>query len=304
VSLVFHGSSTYASPSPRPVATIGNFDGVHLGHQALLASVRARAEALRRPSAVLTFDPSPVEVLRPERAPSRIQAAEDRVAALRQHVDHVIVERFDHALAAREPEWFAREILGNRLNVSALVVGFDFRFGRGRAGSADDLRAILGVPVDVFAAVDAGGEAVSSSRIRTAVLDGEVALAGRLLGRPHRIGGIVVHGDARGRTIGFPTANLVVDRGLLPAHGVYAVRVAGPALVDALGVMNIGVRPTFAGRELRVEVHVLDFAGDLYDARLDVDLVARIRGEQAFAGIEALVAQIHRDVETARRLLA
>ncbi|MCB9672032.1 MAG: riboflavin biosynthesis protein RibF [Alphaproteobacteria bacterium] len=288
------GASGYAGEGG--VVTIGNFDGVHLGHRALLD----RARALDRgPVLAYTFHPAPRDVLRPDNGIQRIQRLEDRVATLLEAgADTVVVEPFDLAFAALSPEDFAHGILRDRLRATAVVVGWDFRFGRGRQGTAEGLAELLEVPVEQVAAVEHGGEPVSSSRIRELLLAGDVAAAAVLLARPHAIVGTVVRGDARGRELGFPTANLDVTTPLVPADGVYAVTCDGrPA------VANLGARPTFAGASRSVEVHVLDFDGDLYGREVTVAFHARIRGERAFAGRDALVARIAEDIAEARVLL-
>ena len=286
-----------------PVVAIGNFDGVHAGHRAVLAELFALGRALGAPSCVLTFDPAPTALLAPARHQPRISTLEDRVRLLHAAgVEAVVVEPFTRAFAARSAEDFATGLLGRNLRVRGLVVGHDFRFGAGRAGDVAGLRAWLpACEIREVSAFLADGSPVSSSRVRKLVASGEVEAAARLLGRPHRLGGPVVTGDQRGRTIGFPTANVANVVELLPAFGVYAVRVEVEG-VTRPGVANIGMRPTFNGTELRVEVHLLDWSGDLYGRTLDVDLVARVRGEQRFDGIDALVSQIRRDVEVARRL--
>jgi riboflavin kinase / FMN adenylyltransferase len=281
---------------------IGNLDGVHLGHQAVLRQARAIADARGLRLAVLTFDPHPNEVLRGA-APPLLSTIERRIELLRAHgVDDVVVEPFTPELAAFAPERFARELLHDRLAARAIVVGENFRFGAHRAGDLAALRrfgAELGF--DVVAAEVAGDEGgpYSSTRVREAVARGEIAEATRLLGRPHAISGTVEHGDHRGRTLGFPTANLGGVPELLPPHGVYAVRAAGRP-----GVMNLGRRPTVDGRSLRIEVHLFDFEGDLYGRRMLVEVVAHIRAEKKFAGLEALKAQIEDDARRARALLA
>ena len=218
----------------------------------------------------------------------------------------VVVEPFTRAFAAQSAGAFARDVLGERLGAGAVVVGWDFRFGSGRGGDTDALRAALpGVNVEQVPPLLAEGAPVSSSRIRRLIAAGNVEEARALLGRPHRLSGEVVHGDARGRTIGFPTANLVSEVECLPLAGVYAVSVTRrlPGAPALKGVLNIGVRPTFQGTELRIEAHLLDWAGDLYGEQLDVDLHQHIRGEQRFPSIDALVAQIRLDVGRARDLL-
>lgn len=300
--VVFRGSERYVAPDPGPVVTIGNFDGVHLGHRALVNA--ARAMAGDHTVCVYTFDPPPRDVMAPGNGVPAIQSLDDRLALLGQvGVDHVVVETFTKAYAAHSAEDFCDAFLGRRLRASGVVIGWDFRFGRGRLGDADVLRARLGVPVVQVAGVQVDGEVVSSTRVRKAVRDADMALAERLLGRPHVLAGQVVRGDQRGRTIGFPTANVDVVTELQPRAGVYAVRVA----LDGRrydGVANLGVRPTFGPARAPLEVHLFDFEGDLYGRRIEVSLIDRLRDERAFDGVEALVAQIRLDADAARALLA
>ncbi|MFT4624599.1 MAG: riboflavin kinase/FMN adenylyltransferase [Myxococcota bacterium] len=287
-----------------PVVTIGNFDGVHLGHRALVGATIHRATTLGAPAVVYTFDPAPVQVLRADSAAPRIQRLDDKLQLLEAlGVHHVVVETFTHAFAAQEPGVFAREVLQRQLGAQALVLGWDFRFGRGRGGTVEGMRGFLDIPVWQVEALLHDGEPVSSSRIRRLIGAGELGAASVLLGRPHRVYGTVVRGDARGRTLGFPTANVQTETALLPPTGVYAVR----AEIDGRplpGVANLGRRPTFGGGPVTLEVHLLDWTGDLYGAALGVELVERIRGEQVFSSREALVEQIRADVATARLRLA
>jgi riboflavin kinase/FMN adenylyltransferase len=300
---VYDGSLSYPSPTPGPVVTIGNFDGVHLGHRALLARVQERARTLGAPVCAYTFEPMPVEVLRPLQRMPRIQSLEERIATLGDAgVDQIVVERFDREFSNREARWFAEEVLGRRLGCRAVVVGWDFRFGSGRSGSVEALREWLGVPVEAFGPWTLGDEVVSSSRIRGMVARGEVEAAARLLGRPHRVTGTVIRGDGRGRQLGFRTANLAVSTELLPAPGVYAVWVSLADESVHPGVMNHGVRPTF-GAGLSTEVHLLDGDRDLYGQSLGVSLNARLRGEQRFSSVDALKTQIRDDIAAARRQL-
>ncbi|MEZ4321203.1 MAG: bifunctional riboflavin kinase/FAD synthetase [Myxococcota bacterium] len=296
---VVRGSAEYTGSGA--VVTIGNFDGVHLGHRALLDAARSIAGPRSSGVCAYTFHPAPRDVLRPDNGILRIQDLDDRVRALHEAgADDVLVEPFDLTFAARTPDWFAEEVLTRRLRASAVVVGWDFRFGRGRSGTAEGLRTLLDVPVHQVQAVELEGQVISSSRIREHLTAGDVQGAARLLGRPHEVVGTVVQGDARGRELGFPTANLDSRTPLVPANGVYAARLH----TGEGAVVNVGTRPTFGGGATTVEVHVLDFAGDLYGAELHVGFVERLRGEQAFPGRDALVAQIARDVERARALLA
>lgn len=288
------------------VVVVGNFDGVHKGHQAVLRQARTLADASGFRCVVLTFDPHPSEVLG-RGAPPRLTTLARRIELLRAHgATDVAVEPFTTELAAWTPARFAEELLGDRLSTRAVVVGRNFRFGHKRAGDFDALLA-LGTALGFSAvAADVAGDSegpFSSTRVRDAIAAGAVDRAALVLGRPHALSGVVEHGDARGRTIGFPTANLGSVGEMLPGHGVYAVR-AQRGAVSFPAVMNIGVRPTVDGMSLRVEVHLLDFAEDLYGETLRVDLVARLRGEQKFAGLDALRVQIAIDAENARKTLA
>jgi riboflavin kinase / FMN adenylyltransferase len=303
--LLLAGSSVVPPHLPQPVLTIGNFDGLHLGHRHLLAQVRARADALGAPVAVYTFDPPPRVVLAPQHHQPRICPWPDKVAMLGEAgVDVVVLERFTRAFAQHPAEWFADEILGRRIRPRAIVVGYDFRFGRARSGTIDLLRQRLPrIPIDQVTALELDGDVVSSSRVRRLVGDGQVAAAAGLLDRPHRVCGVVVQGDQRGRTIGFPTANLELDAELVPPGGVYAVMVRVDAGPLRPAVANLGVRPTFAGGRFLVEVHLLDFRGDLYGRQLEVGFVRRLRAERRFADPGALVAQIRKDAAHARTVL-
>lgn len=297
---------------PRVVLTLGNFDGVHLGHQAIVQTAVARAREQAAQVVALTFEPHPLTVLAPARAPAILQPLHDRLAALRAlGVDVTILQRFTRTFAALTPEEFVRDFLLNHLDLCEVVVGYNVNFGRDRAGSGETLRTLggrFGFGVEVVGPVtapdDTAGEQVSSTRLRRMVQEGDLPGARGLLGRPLTLRGRVVTGDRRGRTLGFPTANLHLRAGLLlPPDGVYAVTVASDERRHA-GVLNVGVRPTFGGRRRTIEVHLLDFTGDLYRRWLVVQLVARLRGETAFTGPEALRAAIATDIARARVVLA
>lgn len=281
---------------------IGNLDGVHRGHQAVLQQARAIADARGLSAVVLTFDPHPSQVLRGF-TPPRLATLERRVELLRRHgADEVVIEPFTSELAALTPERFVKELLVGRLGAKAVVVGEDFRFGAKRAGDLEAMRAFgLELGFEVAAAAVAGDERgpFSSTRVREAITTGDLDEATRLLGRRHSISGVVEGGDRRGRTIGFPTANLGGVVEVLPPHGVYAVFAD-----DRPGVMNVGVRPTVDGTSLRIEVHLFDFDGDLYGQPMRVHLVGRIRDEKKFAGLDELRAQIATDAAAARTILA
>ncbi len=300
--LVAMGNDPIPSTLRGGVWTLGNFDGVHRGHRALIDVAIARAGALGCAAGVLTFDPAPRDIVRPDHRVPRIQSLRARLQTLGEcGINALVVLPFDAVRAAQRAEDFALEVLGERLGASEIAVGPDFRFGSRRTGTPATLHRVLGVPVHTAQAVGDASGPWSSSRIRLALAEGDVAAAALALGRHHHVAGQVVTGDARGRTLGFPTANLVSDGELLPADGVYAVTVQGSG-PERHGVANLGVRPTFAGREHRFEVHVLDFSGDLVGQRLNVGFVARLRGEMRFDGPDTLRAQIALDIAAARKL--
>lgn len=304
--LVYSTLESLPDPAPPVAAAFGNFDGVHLGHRELLATVVAAARTCGGPAAVVTFDPHPLAVLRPDRAPAALDGVAQRLVLLADcGIDWTLVLPFDAALAARSPQWFVRQLLCGRLGVRAVVAGPGVRFGHGGAGDLrllqEELHRVHGL-VHPCAGVEVGGVAVSSTRIREAVAAGDVASATLLLGRPFALRGRVVEGDRRGRTLGFPTANLDVTRQVIPAHGVYAGWFESGGVRHA-AVANVGVRPTFGASERRIEAHVLDFAGDLYGASVALHFVDRLRGELRFDGIDALRGQIARDTAAARAVL-
>ncbi len=286
------------------MVTIGNFDGVHLGHQALIAEATRLALPLGAPVCAYTFDPSPRDVMVPGHGIPAVQSLEDRIRCLGDAgAAMVVLETFTKDFSRIEARDYALDILGRRLRARGVVVGWDFRFGRGRQGDADLLRELLGVPVVQVEPVRLGGEVVSSTRVRELVRAGRVAEAAGMLGRPHVVKGGVVRGDARGRELGFPTANVAPASELVPPSGVYAVRADVGDGVWRPGVANLGNRPTFGPGKGPLEVHLLDFSGDLYEHTLSVGFVERIRAERAFDGLPALVEQIGRDVIAARAAL-
>lgn len=302
--IVVPGSSAYRSASNRPVVTIGNFDGVHLGHRALVAEAVSQAKTLGVPACVYTFDPAPRDVLRPGNPVPRIQTLANKIALLGTlGVDHVIVEPFTRHFGSHGGQWFADEVLTRRLGASAVVVGWDFRFGAGREGTVEALRSWMPVPVTQVGALEASDGVISSSRIRTALSAGNVSEANRLLARLHTVDGTVVHGHARGRTLGIRTANLDGITGLLPGDGVYAVTATIGANTHK-AVCNIGSRPSFPGAGRSVEVHLLDMDDDLYETHMTVHWHHRLRNEMTFEQPADLVAQITRDIATARDLLS
>ena len=300
-------------PGQRTVLTIGAYDGVHLGHRAVIAEVRAAAEAIGARSVVMTFDRHPASVVRPESAPQLLTGSEQRLELLAETgVDAVVIVRFDEAQSHETPESFIERVLIGALNVARVVVGEDFHFGTHRAGNVALLEKYGNShdfsvePIKLVLRVDGVEEPVSSTAIRRALAGGDVELAARLLGRPHEARGIVVTGDQRGRLLGFPTANVEVPNSIcLPADGVYAGRYVRPNGDEHPCAINLGRRPTFyehADHSL-LEAHLLDFAGDLYGERAAVRFDHFLRSERKFDGIEALKAQLDHDVASASDLL-
>lgn len=293
---------------PGSIVTVGSFDGVHRGHRAVLDEITRRARAHGRQSVLVTFTPHPLEVVNPAAAPPLLTAGDERLEVLAQtEVDRVLMLRFDRRLAAMTPREFVREVLLDRCGMRELVIGYDHGFGRGRSGDAETLRALgaeLGFTVDVVGPVDAGGQQVSSSRIRRAVAGGDLTLAARLLGRPYTVHGRVVPGAARGRGLGTPTINLggIPPGKLLPPDGVYAVRVEWRGGV-AGGMMNQGGRPTFAEAERMLEAHLFGVSGDLYGEHVRLAWAGRIRDVRRFSSPEELKEQLGRDRSAAEAIL-
>jgi riboflavin kinase/FMN adenylyltransferase len=288
--------------------TIGNFDGVHRGHVALIDSAARWAEPEGGHTVVLTLDPHPARLLDPARAPATLTTLDQKgelLAAL--GVDAFVVLPFTAELARRPAEEFVRQVLVRALEARMVVVGEDFRFGhrrRGDVAALESLGAQLGFGVRAVAPVVHGGRPVSSSRVREALARGQVEEARLLLGRPFFIDGRVVEGERRGRTLGFPTANLETPNETLPQGGVYAARCRVPSGRWVPAVVNIGRRPTFGGGAVSVEAHLIDFDADLYGADLRTEFAERLREERRFEGPEPLVAQIHEDVSRARAAMA
>jgi len=292
---------------PSPVVTIGNFDGVHRGHQALVEATVVRARESGGVAAVLTFEPHPAAILNPGRAPATLSTLDQKEELLGGlGVDRLAVLPFDVEVAELSPAAFALEVLQGALDARHVVVGESFRFGHRRQGDAGRLAALgadLGFTVQALPPVLENGHPVSSSRVREVLARGEVRTARALLGRHYFVDAPVVRGDGRGRTIGVPTANLAPENEILPAGGVYAARcrLAGGEWRPA--VVNIGRRPTFGGGHVTVEAHLIDFEGDLYGSRVRLEFHERLRGEERFSGPESLVARIREDVGRARDVL-
>jgi riboflavin kinase/FMN adenylyltransferase len=295
-------------PGPRgAVIGIGNFDGVHRGHGHLVSVVRERAAASRRPAAVLTFEPHPRSFFAPQVPLFRLTPEPVKLKLLaRLGLDAVFVMAFDASLAATTAEDFVGKLLVEALGASAIVVGEDFHFGRGRQGTPALLRELCerhGLGYTLIGAVREDGRTISSSAIRAALAGGEVAHANDLLGYRWLVQGEVLHGDKRGRHLGYATANLSLGPHCLLRHGIYAVRAALGAGEVRDGVASFGRRPTFDDGAPLLEVHLFDFAGDLYGRRIEVEFLAWIRGEERFASPAALVARMDADSAEARRVL-
>jgi riboflavin kinase/FMN adenylyltransferase len=289
------------------VVAIGNFDGVHRGHQAVMGEALAMGAAKGKPTLALTFEPHPASLFQPGRPFFRLTPEAMKLAEIaRLGLNGAVVMGFTPELASEAPDAFVRRVLVGRLGVSAVAVGYDFHFGHKRQGTPDFLKAEgarLGFAVTIVPHLADAEGTVSSSTIRAALAQGDVARAARLMGRPFTVEAVVRHGDKRGRTLGFPTANLALDPAVQLAYGIYAVRVlVGGKLVD--GVASHGRRPTFDNGAPLLECFLFDFAGDLYGQTLQVQLVGWIRPELKFDNVEALVTQMNADCQSARALLA
>lgn len=290
------------------VITVGSFDGLHLGHQAVIARLRALSTTHGVPSTVVTFEPTPKEFFLPGQAPPRLMRLREKAQALAAFgVDRFMVIRFNAALSAMSADEFAQAVMVRGLGVRHVIVGAGFRFGRGRAGTLEMLRELgeqHGFAVEAVTSVEQDGERVSSTAIRDALAQSDFAKAARFLGRPYCISGRVIEGQKLGRTLGFATANLRLYRRASPVAGIFAVRVHGVAREVVDGVASLGTRPTVNGIEPLLETHVFDYAGDLYGRHIAVEFVAKIRDEVKFPDLDSLVVQMHDDARRARGLLA
>lgn len=286
------------------VVTIGNFDGVHLGHQAVLAQVVAHARQLEKRATVVLFEPQPVEFFAPDKAPARLMMLRDKLGALADTgIDQVLCVRFDRNFAALTATDFIDRLLVQGLAAKQVIVGDDFRFGAGRLGDTNLLRQAgesAGFTVTDTPTLLLEGERVSSTRIRTAIEAHDLAQVQHLLGRPYCISGRVRYGDQLGRTLDCPTANLALSMRRAPVAGIYAVQVSGAGLVAWPGVASCGTRPTVNGRDNRLEVHLLDFQGDLYGRHLRVEFLKFLRPELHFDGLDALQAAMAEDMTRTR----
>ena len=293
--------------APRgSVVCIGAFDGIHRGHEALLRTVRQRAEAAGLTSVALSFEPLPRQFFLGRSGVARLSRPAERVRRLAACVDLVGLLRFNRRLAETDAEAFVRKVLVARLAAREIWIGPGFRFGHGRRGDLALLRGLgaeLGFAVGEMTPVTVGGDRASATRVRDLLARSDFEDAAAILGRPYAMSGRVVHGRKLGRQLGYPTANLTLRWGRAPVHGIFAVRVTGAGLKRWPSVASLGTRPTVAGVEPLLEVHLFDFDGDLYGQRLEVEFVAKIRDEAKFDSLEALMAQMHRDSAEARAAL-
>jgi riboflavin kinase/FMN adenylyltransferase len=287
------------------VATIGNFDGVHLGHQAVIRQLHEVAADCGLPATVLIFEPQPQEFLAPDRAPARLMRLRDKIEWLARHdVDRVLCLRFDRTLAGWSAQQFVELVLCEGLAVRHLIVGDDFRFGKNREGNYSILREYAGwygFELDHTNTCEHKGRRVSSTRVREALISGDMALAASLLGRPYAISGRVMHGDKRGRELGYPTINLDLHRLRSPVAGIFVSRVLGLGAEARPAVTSIGNRPMFGGTKMLLESHLLDYSGDVYGAYVSVELLQRLRAEEMFASTHDLKKQIECDIAGARK---
>lgn len=293
---------------PGRAVAIGNFDGVHLGHRAILATLAERGRELRLPTAVVCFEPQPKEHFAAGAAPARLMRLRDKAEQIgAAGMDELRVLRFDARLAGLEAGEFIERVLVGSLGAKQVVIGEGFRFGQGRRGDVETLRRAgraRGFAVDAVAPRAEAGRPVSSTRVREALAAGRLDEARSLLGREFRISGRVVAGARLGRTLGFRTANMRLHRRVSPVAGIFAVRVTGAGLTRHPGVASVGTRPTVGGTEWLLESHLFDFEGELYRERLDVDFVARLRDEERFPDLGSMTAQMQEDARRARALLA
>jgi riboflavin kinase/FMN adenylyltransferase len=303
---------TYLDPADRGASVaIGNFDGVHLGHQSVIDIARREAAGIGAPLGILTFEPHPREYFAPDAPPFRLMSPEARANRLEKLGVETLYElNFNAAMAALTPQDFARAVIRDGLGLRHVVVGADFCFGRGRAGTAADLERFgqdLGFGVSIASLLEGNGVQVSSTAIRTALSEGRTRDAAAMLGHWHRIDGPVIGGEQRGRELGYPTANMSIEGLHPPRFGVYAVLVDvldGPHKGHYHGAASLGVRPMFHGETPNIETFLFDFAGDLYGADLSVALVDYLRPEETFDSLDAFIAQMDADCDAARRILS
>ena len=304
---ITHGFRPLGTPH---AVTIGNFDGLHLGHQAMLARLQDVARMRGLPSCVLSFEPHPREFFAPDQAPARLSSLREKAECLqRLGIDRFHVFRFDRAFSSLTAEAFIEQVLGRTLQAHYVLVGDDFRYGAKRAGDFALLKKAgetLGFDAEALPTVEVTGERASSTAVRAALAAGELEHAARLLGRPYSISGRVVHGDKLGRDIGFPTANIQLKHNRPPLMGIFAVELYGLNGAPLPGVASLGKRPTVKGADAVpvLEVHLFDFDADIYGRRVRVEFLHKLRDEAKYPDLDSLVAQIRRDVDNAKHVLA
>jgi riboflavin kinase/FMN adenylyltransferase len=293
----------------QSAVTIGAFDGIHIGHLKILGEVVLLARGLGIRGVVLTFEPHPISVIQPHEAPCLLTSTEEKIGLIKEAgIDEAVILRFNPKLAQQSAEWFVENVLLSRLGMTRLVIGYDFRFGRGREGDASYLESLgeeSGFGVDIVPPVRYLSHPVSSTRVRTALLRGDVKAAGKMLGRPYSFTGVVTKGEGRGKTLAYPTANLEMTdpKKMLPSRGIYAARVqVGPG--EFPGALYIGTKPTYGGRAESIEVHIMGIDRNLYGSRLKVSLVERMRDDIRFKNDAALRRAIDRDVSRAKKILS
>jgi riboflavin kinase/FMN adenylyltransferase len=301
------GLSNLPSTLNGCVATIGNFDGVHLGHQQLLSETLALAQDLKLPSIVIIFEPQPAEFFKQKQAPARLTRLREKILAIAEYaaIDYLLCLPFNTKLANLTPEEFIHTILVNKLSVKWLITGDDFRFGYKRQGDIALLQALgekKGFKVQQNSALTVNNQRISSTQIRHYLAQGELKTAQAMLGRHFSLSGQVVRGDQRGRQLGFPTANIFLKRKVSPLAGVYAVNILGIGNKPLSGVANIGTRPTVDGTRSLLEVYLFDFNQDIYGKHLKVEFLTKLRDEQKFSSLDALIQQISQDVELAKQV--
>ena len=288
------------------VVTLGNFDGLHIGHRRILKRVIRRARELRLPSVLYTFDPHPLKVIRPEKSPPLITTREAKALLIEETgIEYLVFAHFTAAFASKHPRQFAEEVLAGELSAREVIVGHDYAFGREKRGTIEHLSELgtrLGFTVSVVDACKKGGGVISSSRIRGLILRGALREAAGLLGRDFTLSGTVVRGEGVGAKIGYPTANIETGNELIPPTGIYAVYVTIEGTVYR-GVANIGTSPTFKDREFTIEAHILDFSGDIYGKTITLSFIRRLRGEKKFNSVTALVKRIEQDILRAEKIL-
>ena len=288
------------------IVTVGVFDGLHIGHQAVIRQVLTQTQKIKRASVVLTFDPPPLAFLAPERCPPALTTLPKKIEILGQlGVDAVVFARFDAYLQQMSPDTFVQQVLLQQLRATQVIVGYDWQFGKGRSGNAEALKQLgnrYQFDVTIVGPVQLHSKPVHSTRVREAIAEGSLDIASELLGRRYSIMGKVVEGEGRGRQIGFPTANIDVGNQMLPPSGVYAVQVKLERdLFD--GVLNMGTRPTFGGEKFQIEAHLFGFEKMIYEKKIEVFFIEKIRAEQRFPNPEMLVGQIRQDVARAKAIL-